>query len=83
MKYNTNSECFEDVVFFVNDVCCYGSVTVNGKISIGDDIDKNRYVVKDKKTALKNGQKIELNSFYYDPRSNPTAYIETGIIPVA
>ena len=83
MKYNINKECFEDVVFFVNNVCCYGSVTVDGRIAIGNDDDKNRYIVKDEKTALKNGQKIELNSFFYDFQNDPTYYIESGIIPIS
>jgi hypothetical protein len=82
MKYNIDKNCFEDVSFCVNDVWCYGSVTVDGRISIGDDDDGNRYIVKDEKTVLKNGQKIELTNFFYDYRNDPTYYIETGIIPM-
>ena len=70
------------VVFYVNDISCYESVTVVSRISIGDNDDENRYIVKDEKTALKNVQKIELTNFFYDYRNDPTYYIESGIIPI-
>ena len=70
------------VVFYVNDISCYESVTVVSRISIGDNDDENRYIVKDEKTTLKNSQKIELNNSFYDFKNYPTYYIESGIIPI-